>query len=1022
MDGAPRTLDEDAAILADSSVALAQLGEFDELFSRVGDSDMIRSILKRDANLHDVLLETERRQDGIFESFIEQHCAQIQTLCDMFNEVSGCESKLLEFERSIASFQERLTTTSESVARMQAHTVQLRTRVANRREVSDKLKQVYEALHETGRFCDAIAGATVVDEAFLMSIRQLESKIAFLSDNEELIGSDIENEMLPKLTEAARKAGGKLHEFLVRKLSALAAENAVVAVHQQAIERTGQYAFSFLSKYNLAIAGEVTAYYTSIMTDVYARSASAALRAYRDAADAAMRRPFEPFVTADAVAAVRAQLAVLQQHHMLQLAAPGAPAPSAPTAAAGGAAQSGAAQSGAAGAGASGGASAAGAGQAGSVSGDSFAKFVDPRSLPIVNRAVPPEPPRKEKTFGESLRGFFGGGTKASDAAAPSAAAGAARRPAVFADYVYALQAVDATSGRSIAVDALLTQMLSKSACWVHHMTTMLFGLVNSVVSEGRFLNHFFFLALPANDREEAMLASIFAEPLGQAHDVIRTQLLTCNDPVALLAAHRVVEIAKNFVTQSCNPIPIMLLTAPLEGMFACISQRLAELVELLVENLRGFVAIAAPRRVVSSAPAPVASASAGAAASDISNAASVAQGSAPAAQAAAAGSSGAAGGPGSGASASMAAQAPRAAGGVRFDVLVHSDRALAASLGPSEVVRRFATLAGQMLCINTLKLEGSRLNAAAFTGADTDRLWVHDGTSDKLLAATSLLVLAIDAVAAAHATLVAKTICRVNSLSHVQCVWRSIEPSPLSSPASPPAAAGAKAASAAAPRVSGGSTGSAAGATAAATASRASGVEISESERKAVDAAASYITLSREYRFIDEVLRSAVTDFVRVDAESVDIFGPVVHLLDKCRALVPLTDESAPSAAGDAFAQPQQPQLGDSAPSAAPSTVAATPEQLALLPSEQDLLATLVPFHKGWLDALTSVVQRLRVYFSEGDGAFQVVLREYFGFLVDKVKKLHAFVTKHYARSASIKSKIVGPTSFWNEVTRLMA
>jgi hypothetical protein len=278
---------------------------FEGSIANVAKADaLIGSILRRDANLITVVADNDRQLAALTEEYVSLHVKNADDIVAWYNEMTQCEEDIKTFESDIETFQSQLTDTAEDIVKMQQETLRLMKRVDNRRVVSQRLKQVYDALMETEEFCDHIVKAPEVNEKFMQSIRQLESKISFLADVEELKGSAVHQEIHPRLQVAALRAGDKLHQYLLKKFHALAEEGTNVAMGQQALERQGAYSFSFLSRYNTPIAQDLSYQYVRIVSDVHVKHIKAYMKEVAEVSGFSAA-PFDPIVRPDLLSAIQ---------------------------------------------------------------------------------------------------------------------------------------------------------------------------------------------------------------------------------------------------------------------------------------------------------------------------------------------------------------------------------------------------------------------------------------------------------------------------------------------------------------------------------------------------------------------------------------------------------------------------------------------------------------------------------------------------------------------------------------------
>jgi hypothetical protein len=634
-------------------------------------SDVIGKVLKADKTLDlaKLLADSEKQLSQAQETFMDIHCGQLDRICELYREVTSCEARLKEFEDDIAHFQGSLTTTAEEIVRMQTGTMELVGRINNRKAVSLKLKEVYEALNECDAFCEHIATAQSVDAEFLKSIRQLESRIAFLADNAELENSEVHSDFHPKLEAAALRAGDKLHRFLLKKLQSLGEEHCNVALHQQAIERQGQYAYAFLSRYNEPIAADILNQYIRLMSDVYIRQ-------------------MKPIGKA-----------------VLQICS----------------------------------ATSAGTNSTGSKSGPSIADstndaavrdllvpndlFVQlgghkraPSLAPLPQQAGIPRSNALMNFLNEAKGQSAGPGQSQARAGSRSISTSLGlafdklrgkvpeRREATFADNCLALRSIDVTY-RLVAVDPTIGVRLEGTTCWVHRFSELYCRLVNNVINEGRFVDHFFFSAGATTEQEEYLLHCILDGHLETALHIVLSEIPSLHDPIGILCAKRALELFKNYVTQSADPLPIMVMADLFDRIGAALTQKLDQ---LLAASSKSLDDVAKLRNFKPFAPLSA-----------------------------------------------DAARKPIA------EVVAH-DALLAGNLAPPDMVRRYADVSCQFQLVNTMMLEGSRV------GGGFDRAYFDDATNAHLSATLESLFGIIERLSARHPGPLTATVAEVNALGHL--------------------------------------------------------------------------------------------------------------------------------------------------------------------------------------------------------------------------------------------------------------
>lgn len=479
-----------------------------------GDELLIGKYLNSDADLRAMLSSQDKELRTLQEKFIEEHCEQAENLCVLYNELSECEGKLHAFEEQIFTFQKTLTDTAEDIVKMQQQTVDLVHRVANRKHVSNKINEVYNALKECEEFCEAITSKEV-DREYLGNIQKLESKIAFLANNKDLENSSVDQEIRPKLRIAAQRAGDKLHRYLAKKIVALAEEGTNIALQQQALENAGQYAYSFLDRYNRPVAADLQQTYLQTMSDVYGRLAR---HLVRDVAE------FLPYASGSAGGVV-SQEVLKAVRAGKDCGTPGGsfllpPPPIAP---------------------------------AGAVK--------ERRQTSVTLRVE-----ERVRGFADIVRG------KSESRLRPTAS-----RAADLHDLVDSVCAID-FSYSVITLDPTFAIALDTSNCWVWRLAKLFTSLVNMVAGESRFITNFFFAHGQDLEQEELLSRQVLAKALDMILEELRQDVPQVKDRLSCIAGLRVVDRMKTFLCQNQNPIPLLLLSTALEVVTNCLRRTLYDI------------------------------------------------------------------------------------------------------------------------------------------------------------------------------------------------------------------------------------------------------------------------------------------------------------------------------------------------------------------------------------------------------------------------------------------------------------
>jgi hypothetical protein len=763
--------------------------------------------------------------------------------------------------------------------------------VRNRKEVSHRIKEVYEALNMCDDFCTHITNARTVDVEFLQNIRMLESKVAFLADNADLEDTAVHADFTPKLEAAAERAGDKLHKYLLGKLSMLGEDNANVALIQQAVEQQGQYALAFLTRYNPPIAQDITEEYVRLMADVYTRHMKPIGRTVEEIRFAAGNQQLELLITSDSVA---------------QFIKPG-----------GGAARR------------------------------RPEDMVAVQKKPFMSMSHSRQPSR---SISMSIGAVFNRvrGKQAE------------RRVATFADNVNALRSVD-VSYRLVVMDPTLTITLVNSTCWVHSFSELYCRLVNNVLNEGRFVDHFFFSAGGTSEQEENMLHLVLDRSMQTLLHVVLSEVPAILDVVALLCAARALEIFRNFVTQSADPMPVLVMQDVFDRIGAAMDQRLAE----LLAAHEGAVA----------------------------NAATIDFPTFPA----------------------LPAQAQRLA---FAEVLAH-DTVLAGRCGVHDIIRRYAGMAGQMIFTNALQLEGSRVDRSQ------RRLTFSEPVASTLQRCQAHVLTMIDRLAARHSSPVAAAITKVANIGALimgiattsiagggdGAAAPNVAP-PTSSRTFFEELPALSAAALARQR----SMLSDDGADAPVATNAQHTADFHALQRRLKEEAVRLVQLD-----LSANGASSVVPLVDLADRCRDQLGAAFFAADdeqqrrrrEGEARDTYDDDGAAGDGGDG---------GDDggAEDAAEPDVDVDALRKLFQFSEAEVLGVVATFHKGWQESVGAIYQTMRLYFADsGDDLARFAAKEYYALLMQCNRRIRRVVSTFFPRSGVLQAKIVGDLPFAHEVNK---
>ncbi|CUG93750.1 Hypothetical protein, putative [Bodo saltans] len=515
------------------------------------EQQLINKHLNSGVDLKVMLASQEKELRAVQELFIEQHCAQAENLCTLYNEVSECESKLLSFEEQIFAFQKTLTDTADDIVKMQEQTVDLVHRVANRKHVSNKINEVYNALNECEEFCEEFANKEVTKD-YLLNIRKLENKIAFLANNKGLENSSVDQEIRPKLRLAAQRAGDKLHRYLGKKIHALAEDSTNIQLQQQALESVGQYAYSFLDRYNKPVADDLKETYVRTMSEVYHRQMRHASREFHEVISHSTTCFF--FWTMSEVYHRQMRHASKEFHEVITHSTTCEPILSSDIVR---------------------------ALKAGSDSGAGGNFFLPPPQVVTSShnhrRTSSVSVEAKLRGFADKVRGKSEGRATA----APTSKGPPPTRSTDIKDIVDGVTSVDLSyAATMVNINPVPAIDLNQTTSWLWRLVKMFVAIVNMVTGESAFVSSFFYAHGQDLEAEEYLTRAILQRALDSVHSLVAAELPNLRDRLSCLAASRHIDQMKSFLCQCANPIPLLVLSGLIETCLTEVRRTLHHLAE----------------------------------------------------------------------------------------------------------------------------------------------------------------------------------------------------------------------------------------------------------------------------------------------------------------------------------------------------------------------------------------------------------------------------------------------------------
>ncbi|KPA82338.1 hypothetical protein ABB37_03428 [Leptomonas pyrrhocoris] len=494
-----------------AELALYRLEEIDELLGgATGEEDDSQSAtlaqyLRSGQDLESTLRQHDRQLGDLRDAYIKTNITQAEAIAQLYHEFGACEQHVVDFDEEILSFQRKLEGNANDIVFMQQQTDGLVRKVNNRRQVSNKINEVYSALQKCDSFCDVISNKDV-DANYLANLRELDRRLAFLSGSKALQHSAVDNEIRPKLTAAAHKAGDKLQRFLTKKIVALPEDPARTAEEQRNLEQSAQFAFRFLQLYNPPVAKEVKKLYLKYMSDFYVKQFRHLLSQFSEASEL-HADPLEPLVSAEEVQDILSNR------------------------------------------------------DGGSPSGNQ----VNPANVNFPGRTLA----RRERSVSQHMRGFTDFVASGITGAASTAESLRMLRPATFEDTVKAVNSLGVRYGK-LHVDETVATQLDQCNSWCWQFVRCFQTLVNSCESECGFIGNFFCVAGDVEGGEdyenaERIARAVLGRAVGNVEASIIDDLPLVMARAEVLAGLRVLESVKQHLCTSLDPIPLLLLSGVLE-------------------------------------------------------------------------------------------------------------------------------------------------------------------------------------------------------------------------------------------------------------------------------------------------------------------------------------------------------------------------------------------------------------------------------------------------------------------------
>ena len=518
------------------------------------------------------------------------------------------------------------------------------------------------------------------------------------------------------------------------------------------------------------------------------------------------------------------------------------------------------------------------------------------------------------------------------------------QRDATFVDNLNALRSVNVQL-RLVHIDPAIRFSLANTNSFVARTNENVCKAVNNVLNEGRFIDHFFFsIGGGDTDMLVGMLQTILGDAIAAVSAAVEADVPRVVDLSCILAASRSLDLLRNFVCQSADSIPIELLNPPISELMALLQRRQKEIIAAnaaAIRLLAGSTIKPGDIKVLSGTNV------------------------------------------------------------VYLSAVYPAERA--ASLSPSDVTRRFALLTGQVLFVNALRLEGSRV------WIHIPRFWFDDDVDALLLSSVQAFAAYLDKMAAAYASPIAAAAFLVNSWTHVVNTWQSIDELPgIIEPSFEPSSDELS-------RTTTGRSGMF-------SPSRQNGPVGTQGRPTPMpDFSAmgpANISLTRPWMEARGCLDRAIERFVAADIQPSPA-GPLARIMEAAHVALGANglDASKQGDETDAPTPCDGAGIGGGGNDCAQTTPGAPPPQLV----EGEFLAAATQFHKAWKDMVATVPVRLHAFFGEHCRPRDEVLlaRQYFVSVVTAARRSLRACTLFFPRNATLRAKLIPSSALEHEIGR---
>eukprot|EP01065_Artemidia_motanka_P029858 TRINITY_DN35921_c0_g1_i1.p1 TRINITY_DN35921_c0_g1~~TRINITY_DN35921_c0_g1_i1.p1 ORF type:complete len:912 (+),score=312.59 TRINITY_DN35921_c0_g1_i1:72-2807(+) len=259
--------------------------ELDKYIRELESDQLLSDVLNRGTNLQRYHREKEEALAEKEDEGVRHYVQNTGMFLELYKSMSEQEELLDQVRRVVGGFQEHLGGISGRLKELEQRTHTINMQKYNREQtqlhisplakkldvVNDQwLVDITRVPHEAeGR--DRHARQKDVDLAFLSAVRKLDEKISYVAEDPLLVGSELKQELEPKLNRAAAALSPKVLSFLRTKLHELREEGTNLRIRQQSLARRCAFAFRFLLHHGGASAHELRADYIDMMAKVHHR-------------------------------------------------------------------------------------------------------------------------------------------------------------------------------------------------------------------------------------------------------------------------------------------------------------------------------------------------------------------------------------------------------------------------------------------------------------------------------------------------------------------------------------------------------------------------------------------------------------------------------------------------------------------------------------------------------------------------------------------------------------------------------